>query len=245
MNKNAILALMLAALIPLVSYLLVKYYGSEAVQMPRRYFYDNVAMIEKRGKTTSDTIWHHVKNISFTNQLGKNVSLNDLNEKIIVVGFFFTRCPSLCPQMARSMKKLQNSFKKHDNIVQFLSISVDPETDSVSRLKQFADKYNVDPGSWWLLKGDKKEVYDFALSQLKADVADSNVDTGFIHTDRFFLLDKERIVRGWYNSLDTLAQAKLVRDIPLLMLEKNRKRTFGEFLKEVFHTSSAKGATGY
>ena len=240
MNRKAILALMLAALIPAVSYLLLKYYGSEAVQMPRRYFFDSVTLVEKRGKTTSDTLWHRVKNISFTNQLGKNVSLDDLNGKIIVVDFFFTRCPVQCPNMARSMKKLQDSFKKHDSIVQFLSISVDPETDSVPRLKQFADKYNVDPGSWWLLKGDKKEVYDFALSQLKADVADSNVDTGFIHTEKFFLLDKERVVRGWYNALDTLAQAKLVRDIPLLMLEKDRKRTFGEFLKEIFGTSSAK-----
>ncbi len=229
MNKKAILALMLAALIPAVSYLLVKYYGSEALQMPRRYFFDSVALVEKRGKTTSDTLWHRVKNISFTNQLGKNVSLDDLNGKIIVVDFFFTRCPTICPQMARSMKKLQNSFKKNDSIVQFLSISVDPETDSVARLKQFSDKFNVDPGSWWLLKGDKKEVYDFALNQLKASVGDSDVDTAFIHTQNFFLLDKERVVRGWYNGLDTLAQAKLVRDIPLLMLEKNRRRSFGEF----------------
>ena len=241
MNKKAILALMLAALIPAVAYLLVKYYGSEAIQMPRRYFFDSVALVEKRGKTTSDTLWHRVKNISFTNQLGKHISLDDLNGKIIVVDFFFTRCPTLCPQMARSMKKLQNSFKKNDSIIQFLSISVDPETDSVPRLKKFADKFNVDPGSWWLLKGDKKEVYDFALNQLKANVGDSGVDTAFIHTPNFFLLDKERVVRGWYNALDTLAQARLVRDIPLLMLEKDRKRTFGEFLKEVFKTSSAKG----
>src|SRR5687767_10080785 len=208
MNKKAILALMLAALIPAVSYLILKYYGGEAVQMPRRYFFDSVALTEKRGKTTSDTLWHRVKNISFTNQLGKNVSLDDLKGKILVIDFFFTRCPTQCPNMARSMKKLQNSFKKNDSIVQFLSISVDPETDSVPRLKQFADKYNVDPGSWWLVKGDKKEVYDFALSQLKADVADTNVDTGFIHTEKFFLLDKERVVRGWYNAFDTLAQAK-------------------------------------
>jgi protein SCO1/2 len=241
MNKKAILALMLAALIPLISYLVVKYYGSEAVKMPHRFFFDSVAVVEKRGKATSDTLWHSVKNIAFTNQLGDKVSLDDLKGKIIVASFFFTRCPSLCPQMARSMKKLQKSFKKNDNIVQFLSISVDPETDSVPRLKQFADKFNVDPGSWWLVKGDKKEVYNFALNELKANVADINIDTAFIHTEDFFLLDKERVVRGWYSGLDTLEQAKLVRDIPLLMLEKNRKRTFSEFLKEVFGTSSVKG----
>jgi hypothetical protein len=38
-------------------------------------------------------------------------------------------------------------------------------------------------------------------------------------------------VRGWFNGLDSLAQSKLVRDIPLLMLEKDRKRSFSDFLK--------------
>jgi protein SCO1/2 len=139
--------------------------------------------------------------------------------------------------MARAMKKLQSSFKKNDTIVQFLSISIDPEHDSVTQLKKFADKFNVDPGSWWLATGNKKETYDFAFNELKASVADSDIDTAFIHTPNYFLLDKERIVRGWYNGLDSVMQAKLVRDIPLLMLEKDRKKTFGEFLKELFGRS--------
>lgn len=237
MNKKAILALMLAAFVPAVSYLMVKYYSERAVKMPPRYFYDSVAVIEKNGKTTTDTIWHQVKNISFTNQLGKKVSLDDLKGKIIVVDFFFTRCPTMCPGLARSMKKLQNSFKQNDTIVHFLSISVDPEHDSVVQLKKFADKFNVDPGSWWLVSGDKKEVYDFALNELKANVADVDIDTAFIHTEDFFLLDKEKIARGWYNGFDSISQAKLVRDIPLLMLEKDRKKTFKEFLKELFGRS--------
>ncbi|MEO6327713.1 MAG: SCO family protein [Ginsengibacter sp.] len=237
MSKKAILAIMLAALVPLVSYMLVRYYSTQAVQMPHRYFYDSVAIAEKNGKISSDTIWHKVKNIAFTNQLGEKVSLNELKGKIVVIDFFFTHCPTVCPQLARAMKKLQNSFKQNDTIVQFLSISVDPEHDSVTRLKSFADKFNVDPGSWWLVRGNKNETYDFAFNELKASVGDSTIDTAFIHTLNFYLLDKESIVRGWYNGLDSAMQAKLVRDIPLLMLEKERKKTFGEFLKELFSRS--------
>ena len=70
--------------------------------------------MKKMEKQHTDTIWHHVKNIAFTNQLGKKVSLNDLKGKIIVLDFFFTRCPTICPGMARSMKKLQDSFKQND-----------------------------------------------------------------------------------------------------------------------------------
>lgn len=237
MNKKAVLAIMLAACVPAVSYMLVKNYSSEAVMMPPRYFYDSVAAISKNGKTTIDTVWHHVKNISFTNQLGRQVSLDDLKGKIIVMDFFFTRCPTICPAMARSMKKLQESFKKNDSIVQFVSVSVDPEHDSVSQLRKFADRHNVNPDSWWLVSGNKTQVYDLALRELKASIADVNVDTAFIHTENFFLLDKERIIRGWYNGLDSTVQAKLARDIPLLMLEKDRKKTFGQFLKELFGRS--------
>ena len=238
MSKKAILALLLAVFVPAVSYLLVKFYSERAVQMPPRYFYDSVAVNEKNGKTTYDTIWHHVKNISFTNQLGQQVSLYDIKGKIIVVDFFFTRCPTFCPGMARSMKKLQDSFKKNDtSIVQFISVSIDPLHDSVPQLRKFADRFNVNPDSWWLVTGDKKEIYDFALQEMKASIADTEIDTGFIHTQIFFLLDREKIVRGWYNGFDSAAQQKLVRDIPLLMLEKDRKKTFGEFLKELFGRS--------
>mgnify|MGYP001793301696 CR=1 FL=1 len=163
------------------------------------------------------------------------MSNKNLNGKILVVDFFFARCPTLCPAMARSMKRLQDSYtNSNDSIVQFISVSIDPEHDSVPQLRKFADRYTNTHDSWWFVTGNKKDIYDFALNELKASVADVNVDTAFIHTQNFFLLDKDRVVRGWYDGFDTVKQAKLVRDIPLLMLEKRKKRSFKEFLDELF-----------
>ena len=233
MTKKAILALALAIIMPLAGYFVVKYYSKEAVHMPGRYFApDSVVVSEKNGKTVTDTIWHKVKNIEFTNQLGKKVSLNDLKRKVLVIDFFFTRCPSICPGLARNMKRLQDSFVKNDSIVQFISISVDPEHDSVPQLRKFADRFNANHDTWWFVTGNKKEIYDFAFNELKASVTDSEVDTAFLHTENFFLLDSNRIVRGWYNGFDTGKQAQLVRDIPLLMLEKDKKSpsVFREFI---------------
>ncbi|MFT3681923.1 MAG: SCO family protein [Ferruginibacter sp.] len=238
MGKKAILGLMLAILLPLTGYLLVKYYSEAAVHMPPRYFYDSVATVEQNGKRSVDTIWHTVKNITFTNQLGKTVTLDSLKRKILVIDFFFTRCPTICPAMAKSMKRLQDSYAGgRDSIVQFISVSINPEFDSVTQLRKFADRYTRNHDSWWFVTGNKKEIYDFALQELKASVADAEVDTAFIHTPNFFLLDRDRVVRGWYDGLDSAKQARLVRDIPLLMLEKPKKRSFGEFLKELFGRS--------
>ena len=233
MNKKAVLALLLAFVMPLAGYFIVDYYSKGAVHMPHRYFTpDSVVVSEKNGKNVTDTFWHKVKNIEFTNQLGKKVSLDDLKGKILVIDFFFTRCPSICPGLAHSMKRLQDSFLKNDSIVQFISISIDPEHDSVPQLRKFADRINANHDSWWFVTGNKKEIYDFALNELKAGLADTEVDTAFLHTENFFLLDSNRVVRGWFNGFDTLKQAELVSDIPLLMLEKDRTKpsVFREFI---------------
>lgn len=238
MKKSAVIGLMVALVLPFTGYFLVKYYGNASVHMPGRFFYDSVVTSIKKGKTVTDTVWHQVKGLEFTNQLGEKVTLDSASNKIIVLDFFFTRCPSICPGLARSMKRLQNSFiNGNDSIVQFISVSIDPEHDSVTQLRKFANRYTSNHNSWWFVTGDKKQIYDFALQEIKASIADVNVDTAFIHTENFFLLDKNRVIRGWYNGFDTLQQAKLVRDIPLLMLEKTKKRSFGEFLKELFGRS--------
>lgn len=224
MNTKGIFTLLLVIIIPLTGYFIVKYYSKDAVHIPPHYFYDDVVTKEKNGKITTDTAWHPVKNISFFNQMGKQVSLDDARGKVLVINFFFTRCPSICPGLTRSMKKLQESFQKNPDIVQFISISVDPEYDKTLQLRKFADRFDVNHDSWWFVTGNKKQVYDFAFNEIKASVADVNVDTAFIHTENFFLLDSNRIMRGWYNGFDTLKMAQLVRDIPTLMLEKDKKR---------------------
>ncbi|HTL06932.1 MAG TPA: SCO family protein, partial [Chitinophagaceae bacterium] len=162
MSKKALLALCIAIALPLVSYLLVKYFGDEAVVMPRRYFEDSIITRVKDGKETTDTVWHQVKNISLVNQLGDTVQLDQLRGKVLVIDFFFTHCGSICPALTRNMKKLQDAIKQQDkikyadtSIFQLLSFSVDPDRDSVPVLKKYADKYNVNHDVWWMLTGPK------------------------------------------------------------------------------------------
>ncbi len=232
MNKKAILALLLAMLLPFTGYWIVKYVSKDAVHMPPHYFYDSIGVQSKRGKQVDDTIWHKVANMQFTNQLGNKVSLDDLHGKILVIDFFFTSCPSICPGLARNMRRMQKSFEKNDSIVQFLTISIDPERDSIPRLRSFADKFEANHDSWWFLTGNKQEIYNLALKEMKATTADPGIDTGFIHSENFYLLDSNRVIRGWYNGFDTIKLAQLARDIPTLMLERDKKSPsiFREFI---------------
>jgi protein SCO1/2 len=232
LSRKALLALIIAIVLPVASYFIVRGASQDAIAMPRHYFFDDVIDSVKNGKRVTDTLWHQVQNISLTNQLGEKVSINDLRGKIIVADFFFTRCPSICPHLTRNMKGLQDALKLKDitkpvdtSFVHFLSFSVDPERDSVEALKKYADRYGVNSDVWWLLTGPKKTIYDFALHEIKLPLEDGGtVDSNFIHTGRFVVIDKHGVVRGFYDGLDTAALSKLAEDITLLMLEKDKSQ---------------------
>jgi protein SCO1/2 len=229
MKKRTLAAISVAVLLPLISFLIVNSLSKTAVIMPRHYFADTVVEVTREGKTTLDTVWHKVKPVKLTNQFGREVTLNDkeLEGKILVVNFFFTSCPSICPTLTRSMKKIQDSFTKTDTILRYVSITVDPARDTAAKLKAYGDKYNINHDTWWMLTGGRKEIYDLALNEFKANIAqEEGVDTNFIHTDKFFLLDKNRVVRGWYSGLDSTHLDRLINDAVLLMMErdKNKKR---------------------
>lgn len=229
MNKTALYAIMLAALLPLISYFIVKRYSDTAVVMPRHYYADDIVIDTNKGKQSFDTIWHKVADFSLVNQLGDTVSWEGLKGKIVVADFFFTRCPTICPAMTVNMRRLQESIHNGQRVgdrtnrrIHFLSFSIDPERDSVPRLKYWADRFQINPEQWWLLSGDKKTIYDLAINEIKLGVVDGEgVDTSFIHSDRFVLIDSNRHVRGFYNGLDSASLAKLSGDIVLLTMEKD------------------------
>jgi protein SCO1/2 len=100
---------------------------------------------------------------------------------------------------------------------------VDPERDSVSVLKAYGNKFGINPDIWWLLTGPKKQIYDFSINELKLGLADGEgVDSNFIHTQKIVLLDKEHVVRGYYNGLDSVDMNKMANDMVFIMLEKDK-----------------------
>jgi protein SCO1/2 len=230
-NKTALYGLLLALLLPLAGYFIVRQYSKDVTPMPHRYFPDTVLTHTVNGKQETDTVWHQVPDFNFTNQLGKQVGWKDLEGKVVVAGFFFTHCPTICPTMTTNMKRLQDGItsgqRVGDQQAQFLhllSFSVDPDRDSVEALKAWADRFGIDPDKWWLLTGDKKKIYDLSINEMKLLAQDGQgIDTAFLHTDYLVLIDKYRNIRGYYHALDTASVGKLSRDVILVALEKDRK----------------------
>ena len=243
--------MILALLIPLVSYFIIKQLSTDAVHIPKPVYEDSTISKVVNGKIEKEIIWHKIPDFKLTNQEGNEVSLHDMVRvdpetgdtvpKIIVANFFFTHCATICPGMTMNMKKLQESIKKSEKVgdrsadfVQFLSFSVDPDRDSVAALKKWADRFQLNPYNWWLLTGDKKTIYDLSLNQMSLSIQDpQGVDTGFFHTDIIVLIDRDRVVRmprdefgnpRPYHATEEKDLIKLSEDIVLLMLEKDKKK---------------------
>ena len=232
-SKNYIVGLAVALGLPLFCYLVVSSMSKGAVKMPKHYIVDSVATRTIDGKQVTDTIYHVVSDLRLTNQLGQLISTDtSLPGKILVFDFFFVSCPTICPRLTNNMAMLQNAFRhlrrkesNLDTVVQFISITVNPDGDSVSRIREYADKHGVNHDTWWFLTGDKKTIYDFARKELFVTASEGDGGPAdFIHTEKMVLVDRNRHIRGYYNGLDTLSVKQIADDIVLLTIEREKKR---------------------
>lgn len=164
----------------------------------------------------SKKISHRIGNFVFTDQLGRPFDAELLNGKIHVANFFFTGCGSICPGMMQKLSAVQQTVMS-DNIT-FLSFSVTPWSDSVPRLKAYADLHNIDDQKWKLLTGKTSEIYHVARQFYFAEEAlgFTKDSTNFLHTEHVLLIDRKRRIRGIYNGTIQLDMNQLITDIRLL-----------------------------
>jgi protein SCO1/2 len=118
--------------------------------------------------------------------------------------------------MAYNMSELQD-FYKEDTTIMFLSHSVTPVMDSVSILKEYADRKGVISGKWNVTTGPKTHIYELARKSYFAVLDEGSGDENdFIHTEQFVLIDTKRRIRGFYDGTDKEDMVKLKKDIVLL-----------------------------
>lgn len=88
-----------------------------------------------------------------------------LHDKIVVIHSMFTTCQQACPTMAATYAALQRHIgARLGKDVHLVSITVDPENDTVPRLKKYAQGLEARPG-WYFLTGERPKV-DAVLGKL-------------------------------------------------------------------------------
>jgi len=173
-------------------------------------------------------ILSRVKPFTFIDQDGHSFTKQDIQGKVCVIEFFFTTCHGICPRMNTNMQKIANSFNNEPNF-SILSHTVDPETDTVARLKVYADSIQANTRYWKFLTGSKEKLYEAARNSYALDDVKNNIgsmEEQFIHTQFFALVDKEGQVRGVYDGLKESELQKLKQDIKALLQQSIHNSIF-------------------
>ena len=163
----------------------------------------------------------YVQPFSFTNQDGKRVTQSDVEGKVYLANYFFTTCKSICPRMNNEVKKVYEHFRTENGFL-ILSHTSDPETDSSSRLKWYADSMGVTTKNWIFLTGRKDSLYRQARLSYKIDDPNNNVqsiDEDFLHTQFLALVNKKGEVVKIYDGLKEAEVNELIKDAEKLLKE--------------------------
>ncbi|WP_046755991.1 SCO family protein [Kordia jejudonensis] len=176
------------------------------------------------GQTTTDNetgevLHYKAPSFNLTNQLSSSVTEADFKDKIHVVDFFFTSCPTICPQMTNHLKLVEKVFMKEDRVA-IISYSIDPKNDTPEQLKRYAKNYDIDNNKWTFLTGNSETIFELSKDYKVRAFDDSNdLGKNLIHDGTFVLVDGSQRIRGYYNGLEEMDTKRLIKDILTLLKE--------------------------
>jgi protein SCO1/2 len=126
-----------------------------------------------------------------------------LKNKVVIINTFFTTCTNICPPMNRNFEKIQEALGDRLGKDAFLiSITVDPQTDTPTRLKEYSRRFHARPG-WMFLTGSKENV-DWALYKLG-----QYVETKDDHTSIFIIGNEPKGL--WKKAFGLAKSEELIR----------------------------------
>lgn len=112
----------------------------------------NVQPVEEKNKRYFPDlkVWtHEGQEVRFYSDL--------LKDKIVVISFFYTNCPTAQMSLV-TLSKLQEMLGDQlGTDIHLVSISVDPERDTLKAVQEYASKYNPKKG-WMFLTGKKENL---------------------------------------------------------------------------------------
>jgi cytochrome oxidase Cu insertion factor (SCO1/SenC/PrrC family) len=162
-----------------------------------------------------------VPDFALVSQTGDSLHLDDLRGQVWVADFFFTHCASTCPMMSARFESLAEKIDPEH--VRLVSFSVDPERDTPERLAEYANRFDVEPGRWIFLTGDKPQIRALVTDGFHLGIDEPSPEElaqgaeAVLHSTRFVLVDPQGRIRGYYDGNDDEAMEQLGHDVAQLV----------------------------
>jgi protein SCO1/2 len=167
-------------------------------------------------RTSALPVLFDVPEFRLTAQDGRPFDSKVLAGQVWVADFIYTTCPGPCPRMSSQMHEVQSAVGNLAD-VKLVSFTVDPERDTPPVLAEYAKLHRATPGRWFFLTGPPS-----TLQTLDRDVFKlGNLDASLQHSTRFVLVDRQSRIRGYYETSEPGAIAKIIDDIHVLARERS------------------------
>ena len=100
---------------------------------------------------------------TWTNQNGENLQFVDLKGEVLVTVMIYTSCKAACPRLVADMRNIEDRLsKKTKENIKMVLVSIDPNTDTPERLKEFAKENVMDKEPWLFLRSSEDNTREFA-----------------------------------------------------------------------------------
>lgn len=150
-----------------------------------------------------------------TDQDGKKFDLKNHRGKVFLLFFGYTFCSDVCPLKLSKLKKVKEILGSKADKVQTILVSVDPERDTPTRLKEYLK--NHDPNAIGLT-GTKKQI-DLLVKQYatlyRKNTTQSPTRYTVDHSTRTFMIDQKGKLRYLFSRDD---KPKMIVSVVELLL---------------------------
>ena len=139
---------------------------------------------------------------------GRTFRSSELIGRPFAVNFFYSSCPTICRQFNDQVRRLAEQFRKDD--LTFLSITVDPTTDTPERLAEYSQSFDADSTRWRFLTGPMSEIQQFADRSYRVKLQRET------HTEKLFLVDRwgrSRDQFSWDDPVEMRRFAEVAREV--------------------------------
>ncbi len=130
---------------------------------------------------------------TWTNQDAQEIQLEDMRGKVVVMVMIYTSCKSACPRLVADMRNIERQVpKEYLDEIQFVMVSIDPETDTPQRLKAFSEENQMTDDHWMFLRGSEADTREFAAVLAVSYRQISPID--FSHSNIISVFDKDGVL---------------------------------------------------
>jgi len=195
------------------AFVTVSLFARHAAVEPGLPFYDSPELTPRW-----HDVAHRVAPFVMTTQMGESLSSGDLEGRVYVASFIYTRCSVVCPRLVQSLKEVTAAIG--DPRLTILSFSVTPDQDPPEVLAEFGRERGIVSARWKLLTGDQAAIYDLARSSFFADdgrLSGTGIENEFLHTEKLVLVDQHGKIRGVYNGSQRFDVEHLISDAGRLL----------------------------